>query len=51
MFEDFEGLKRRAVTMQKERLMCELMLDCQQEEISELRNQILMRDTLVAQTE
>ena len=37
MFEDFEGLKKRAMTMQKERTQCDVHIKAQNEEITELR--------------
>lgn len=51
MFEDFEGIKSRVVTMQRERNQCEVLIDAQIQEIKELRNQIVARDTLFNQTE
>ena len=37
MFEDFEGLKKRAMTMQKERTQCDVHIAALNEEIAELR--------------
>lgn len=51
MFQDFDGVKKLAVAMQKERNHCETFIECLVNEISELRHQIIARDTIVSHTE
>ena len=51
MFDDIEGLKKRAVEIQQERNQCEKVLNCQKDEIAELRHQLALRDDLIQQME
>lgn len=47
MFDDIEGLKKRAVEIQQERNKCEKLLNCQKDEINDLRHQLNLRDDLI----
>lgn len=51
MLEDFDGLRRRVMQLFKERQSCDDMLQTQEVEIEELREQLDVRDDAVKHIE
>ena len=51
MLEDFDGLRRRVLQLQKERQNCDQMLQTKEIEVDELREQLDSRDDAVKHIE
>ena len=51
MLEDFEGLRKRVMQMYKERQTCEQLLATREVELTELREQVDIREESVKQVE